>query len=226
METFVNITTSTAIKLTDVGMETFDERIETMMLSNLSKLYQPKIMSIESSEANITDDYVERKLLQETQALKSQLISLVGKKQGSEDTRPQCCDCQEYDHIITNFPKNKKKYLSREYDNASAIASASMLKSSTTKLNGRYNSTIKFKDCCSNLCLRAFNSSESVGMNWNLYLFSVLYFLVHGSYQKCVANNYLIQLSRYKGTIGAIDSTHVATIPPETNGREASASLY
>lgn len=46
-------------------------------------------MTIESSEANIIDDYVERKLLQESEALKSQLISLLVKQQESEDNCPQ-----------------------------------------------------------------------------------------------------------------------------------------
>lgn len=120
MEVYVQTILSTAHMLNNIKFEINEEWLGTFLLAGLPERFQPMIMAIENSGAEITGDFVKTKLLQEIKfttgncvnnaALLSHANNKYDKKKFDKKKKFKCYNCNQFGHFADKCPKTNKKF--------------------------------------------------------------------------------------------------------------------
>ncbi|BES97747.1 Hydra magnipapillata [Nesidiocoris tenuis] len=115
MEDYVNEVMGIARQLSSIGKGIEDEFIGVILLQGLPSTYDPLVMTIETSNVEITSDYVRNKLLQDRKWSLGNTGSfhdnsaLLAKKpfEKIKAIKSECWICRSMDHLSKDCPKNK-----------------------------------------------------------------------------------------------------------------------
>lgn len=113
MEDYVNEFMTVTRKLSAISKPVDDELLGAMMLQGLQENYNPMVIAIEHSGANITSDLIKSKLLQDTKWENDRYNSskvLWSKQQNIKNARgkkPWCWGCRSVGHYKQEGPNKK-----------------------------------------------------------------------------------------------------------------------
>lgn len=111
MQAYVEKCLSLHSKVKAAGFDIDDQIAGSMMLCGLSDDFKPMIMSIESSEKDISIDYVKNILLQEVDFEKSEEKALITKQKKNKNFKKKAIKCYECNgpHFKNKCPRLKQK---------------------------------------------------------------------------------------------------------------------
>lgn len=142
MEDYVDKIVMTAHKLKNAKFDISDEWIGTLLLAGLSEHYKPMIMAIESSNVDITSDFVKTKLLQDANGISEGEKAMFSKSQKSKpksSVSAKCFECDKEGHFARDCSVRKKKLYKekqqQQHHKSSASASYACFAAGAVKTN-------------------------------------------------------------------------------------------